>query len=188
MFYRGLKHLAVVGAVLSAYSNLAFAEVKMEQVPSLVELSGKEGGRVDGKAWSSAELKGKFHLVVYTPPTSEKKDLNNEATERVKKENFAAEHFASVAIINMAAAKYIPNFLIDRSLKRKQQDYPRTVYVRDLERKIVKEWGLSDNENIFLLFNPEGKLIFKRDGKLSAADTDQLIALIKNVRRVEIAS
>jgi len=162
-----------VGVLLSSF---ALAEMEMGQVPPKIELKGEYGGRVNETPWSSEEMKGKVHTLFYVDP--DEKDLNNDASEALKKEKFPAEHYQSVAIINMAAT-WLPNFAIASDLEKKQQQYPTTIYVRDLKKVLVKTWGIADDSSDVLAFDKQGKLIFRKDGKLNGADIQKLLKVIK---------
>jgi uncharacterized protein len=163
--------------VVSLVPAAAWAGAEMGQVPSKVELKDNLGGRLDGKSWSSDELKGKIHVLFYVDP--DEKDTNNETSEALDKEKFPAEKFQSVAIINMAAT-FMPNFLISSSLKEKQEKYPRTLYLRDYKKVIVQEWKLADDSSDVVAFDRSGKVIFRKDGKLTPEEINKLVKAIKD--------
>jgi len=163
--------------VVSLVPAAAWAGAEMGQVPPKVELKDNLGGRLDGKPWSSDELKGKVHVLFYADP--DEKDTNEEASEALKKEKFPAEKYQSVAIINMAAT-FMPNFLISSSLKEKQEKYPTTLYVRDYKKVLVQQWKLADDSNDVLAFDKSGKVIFRKDGKLTPEEIQTLIKAIKD--------
>jgi YtfJ family uncharacterized protein len=154
----------------------AWAGAELGQVPPKVELTDPLGGRLDGKPWSSEELKGKVHVLFYVDP--DEKDTNNETSEALDKEKFPSEKFQSVAIINMAAT-WMPNFAISSSLKEKQEKYPRTLYVRDYKKVLVQEWKLTDDSSDILAFDKSGKVIFRKDGKLTPEEIQTLLKVIK---------
>jgi hypothetical protein len=163
--------------VVSLVPSEAWAGAEMGQVPPTVELKDNLGGRLDGKPWSSEELKGKIHLLFYVDP--DEKDTNNDASEAIDKEKFPAEKFQSVAIINMAAT-IMPNFLISSSLKEKQEKYPRTLYLRDYKKVIAQEWKLADDSSDIVAFDKSGKVIFRKDGKLTPEEIQKLLKVIKD--------
>lgn len=172
-----MKHLLILFVLLfSIQISSAWAEVVIGKVPPGVELKGEVGGRLDGAPWSSGEMKGKVHVLFYVDP--DEKDLNNDASEALDKEKFSAEKFASVAVINMAAT-WLPNFMISSSLEEKQKRYPRTLYVRDLKKALVRSWKIADDTSDVLAFDKEGRLIFRKDGKLSAEEIRMLLNVIK---------
>ena len=145
--------------------------------PPIVELKGKDGGTVNGEPFSTKIIKNKVFLVIYADP--DKKDLNEDFTERIKKQNFDKTKFGSIAIINMKAT-WIPNFVLNGILKEKQKKYPNTIYVKDYNKIFVKKWNLKDDDFNVLLFDKDGKLLFYKAGKLTNKDTEKVIKLIKN--------
>ena len=96
----------------------------------------------------------------------------------MRKEQFPDTQFQSVAVINMAAT-WLPNFAISSSISKKQKQYPRTIYVRDYQKLLVKEWNMGDDNSDVLAFDREGRLVFRKDGKLTAEEITTLIQLIK---------
>jgi len=171
-----LRMVLAVLFVVSLVPAAAWAGAELRQVPPVVELKDNLGGRLDGKPWSSDELKDKIHVLFYVDP--DEKDTNNDTSEALDKQKFPAEKFQSVAIINMAAT-FMPNFLISSSLKEKQEKYPRTIYLRDYKKLLVKEWKLGDDSSDILAFDKQGKVIFRKDGKLSQEEIQQLLKVIK---------
>lgn len=155
----------------------ALANLELGKTPNVVTLQEKLGGRLDGTPFSTEEFKNKVTVLFYVDP--DEKDLNNEASEALKAENFSLDKYQSYAIINMAAT-WLPNFAISSSLKEKQKIYTTTIYVRDYKKVLVNEWGLSDNNSDVLAFDKSGNLIFRKDGKLEQQDIQALIKAIKD--------
>ena len=174
-----MKHLVkgVVFVVAAFVINQAAQAIEMGTFPPKVELTEKLGGRLDGKPWSCEELRGKVHVLFYVDP--DEKDTNNDASETLDKENFPADKFQSVAIINMAAT-WLPNFVISSSLKDKQKRYPRTIYVWDYKKVLVNVWTIADDSSNVLAFDKQGKLIFRKDGKLTPEEIQTLIRAIRD--------
>jgi len=154
----------------------AWAGIEMGQVPKEVVLKGDLGGRLDGSPWSSKELQGKVHVLFYVDP--DERDLNNDTSEALKKEKFPREKYQSFGITNMDAT-WLPNFVISSALEEKQKRYPTAIMIRDYDKVLVKEWGISDDNSDILAFDKEGRLIFRKDGKLNAEDIQKLIQTIR---------
>ncbi|MCU0580142.1 MAG: YtfJ family protein [Desulfobacterota bacterium] len=151
--------------------------VELGEVSPKVDLKDKLGGRLDGKPWSSDELQGKVNVIFYVDP--DEKDTNNQASDALNKENFPTDKFQSYGIINMAAS-WMPNVLISSALKEKQEKYPRTIYVRDYKKVLVQAWKIADDSSNVLAFDKKGKLIFRKDGKLSQEDIQKLIKAVRD--------
>jgi len=82
-------------------------------------------------------------------------------------------------MINLAAS-WKPKFVIDQVLKKKQKQYPRTIYVRDVNKLLVSAWGLRDQDYHVVAFDPEGKVLFSKGGSLSADEVDTLLETIRS--------
>ena len=151
--------------------------VEMGQIPPKVELKEKLGGRLDGKPWSSEELRGKVYVLFYVDP--DERDTNNDASEALLREKFSSDKFQSVGIMNMAAT-WLPNFIISSGLKDKQKRYPTTIYVRDYKKVLVNAWKIADDSSNVLAFDKQGRLIFRKDGKLTVEEIQKLIKAIRD--------
>jgi uncharacterized protein len=173
---RRIIYVVLVAAAVFLFNQAAQA-LEIGEVPPKAELKEKMGGRLDGKPWSSEELQGKINIVFYVDP--DEKDTNNPASEALDKEKFPQDKVQSYAIINMAAT-WAPNFAINSALKEKQDRYPRTIYVRDMKKMLVHAWKIADDSSDVLVFDKKGKLIFRKDGKLSAEEIQKMIKTIKD--------
>ena len=173
-----LKWLIPVLAVfLMNQAAQAFETFEIGEIPPRIELKEKLGGRLDGTPWSSDELQGKVYVLFYVDP--DEKDTNNDASEALDREKFPEDKFQSVGIVNMAAT-WLPNFAISSALKEKQKRYPRTIYVRDYKRVLVNAWKIADDSSDVLAFDKQGKLIFRKDGKLTREEIQVLIKAIRS--------
>ena len=163
-------------ALLCSTLALSFA-LEVGQLPSPLTLEGDNGGILSGEAFSSEILKDKVHVLFYVDP--DEKDLNEHVSSALKEQAFDRSKYASVAIINMAAT-WLPNFAIASSLEAKQEKYPHTLYVKDLNSVLVKEWDLKDDSSNIVLFAKDGNVLFVKKGKLNNEETLELISLIQD--------
>jgi uncharacterized protein len=174
-----MKHLVKILILMSAVFLIHQVALALEigEVPPRVELKEKLGGRLDGKPWSSEELQGKVFVIFYVDP--DEKDTNNAASEALDKEKFPTDKFQSYGMINMAAT-WLPNFAISSALEEKQKKYPKTIYVRDYKKVLVQAWKIADDSSNVLAFDKKGKLIFRKDGKLTNEEIQKLIKAIRD--------
>lgn len=167
-----MKKTILALVLLSSVS--VFAEnTKLDQVT----ITGKDGGRLDGRSWSSEELINKVHVVFYVDP--DEKDMNEHVGQALKNEHFPRETYQSWAIINMAAT-WLPNFALESALKKKQETYPDTFYVKDFTKTLVKKWGLQDDSSNILVFNKQGELVYQVKGKASEEQLNEVLRQVKN--------
>jgi len=154
------------------------AELPIGEIPPKIVLEGDLGGRLDGTAWNSEELiSGKVMVLFYVDP--DEADLNNHVSDALKAENFPLDKYGSLGVANMGAT-WLPNFAINIKLKSKQAKHKATIYVKDLEKTIVKSWGLSDDDSDIILFGKDGKVLYSYDGKFSDAQVKELIQAVKD--------
>jgi predicted transcriptional regulator len=52
--------------------------------------------------------------------------------------------------------------------------------VRDYKKVLVNVWKIADDSSNVLAFGKDGKLIFRKDGKLSAEEIQTLVKVIRN--------
>jgi len=150
--------------------------IEVGKVPPSVIIDGKNGGEVKGSAWNSSMLKGKIYILFYVDP--DKKDLNEGLSQTLKAKNYPRDKVDSVAMVNLKAT-WLPNIVLEALLKSKQKEFPDTLFVKDKQKVLVKKWNLEDDNSDILIFNKEGKLIYKKFGKVSLKETATVIALIE---------
>ena len=170
-----IKKILIANIVI--FSSLSYGRLPIGKAPTPLTLSDHRGGRLDGNPWNSSELKGKVHVLVYADP--DEADLNKKATEALKAKSYPSEKFASVAVINMAAT-WKPNFAIEMVLKKKQEKFKRTLYLKDYKKALVKEWSLKDDSNNIVVFDKDGVVVFSIDGKLTDAQITQMLKAIED--------
>lgn len=166
--------LTVLLAVSS--TGTAFGNPKIGQKPPAVTIGGDDGGYLDGQTWSSESITGKAFSFFYVDPDA--KDVNGDMEQALKAEAFSKEGYATIAVINMDAT-WLPNVAIAASLKSKQEEFPEVTYVKDLKKILVKAWHMKDDDYVVLVFSPDGKVVFSRNGQLNKADITEMIAAIK---------
>lgn len=173
-----MKWISILCGLLGFAASFVWAGVNLNEIPEKLVLAEDLGSRIDGKPWSSEELRGKVSVLFYVDPDF--KDLNNDASEALKNKGYPREKFQSFAVINMAAT-WLPNFAISSALKDKQKRYPTTIYIRDYKKVLVQKWGLADDNSVVLAFDKEGRLLFRKDGKLTPEETETLLATVERI-------
>jgi len=161
--------------VLLFIASLCFA-LEVGIYPETVVLEGDKGAKVTGEPFTTESLKEKVHVLFYVDP--DEKEMNEHVVSALKAEKFERSSYASVAVINMDAT-WLPNFAIASMLAKKQEEFPHTIYVKDLQKVLLKAWELEDDSSNVLLFDRSGKSLFAKKGKLSEEEVQTLIALIK---------
>jgi len=163
--------------LLSSLLTLNLSALTLGKVPKAVTISDENGGLVkDSSAWHSSSIKDKVFVMFYVDP--DEKDLNNDFSAALKAKQYDRKNYGSLAIINLAAT-WKPNFVIESILKSKQKEFPDTIYVKDKNSVLVKEWTIADDNSDILIFSKDGKVIFHKDGKMEESDIKTALKLIE---------
>ena len=142
-----------------------------------ISIANENGGYVnDGAQWSSDSIIGKVYVMFYVDP--DEKDTNTHYTKRLKEQAYDKSKYGSIAIINLAAT-WKPNFIIEKILQSKQEEFPDTIYVKDKSSTLVNEWEVADNASNILIFSKTGKLLFYKSGKMLEEDIIQSFNIIE---------
>lgn len=168
--------MRMVSLLILLAGVLTAGDLVIGEAPPAVRLEGAGGGLIGGGAWSADDLPGRVRVLFYVDP--DEKDLNEATAEAIRREAFPAEHFGSVAVINLAASR-VPNVILNRIIAGKQKKFPRTQYVKDNAKALVRAWGLSDDGYDVVLFDADGRVQAHHRGRLSEADTAALVTMIR---------
>ena len=156
--------------------TMLLAELPIGEIPPKVVLKGDLGGRIDGTQWSSEELVSEKVIVLFYVDPDES-ELNNHVSDALKAENYPKEKYGSIGMANMDAT-WLPNFSINMKLKSKQEKHKETVYVKDLDKTLVKKWGLSDDNSDIIVFGKDGRVLYSVDGKFTDAQVKEIVKVV----------
>lgn len=166
-------HTALISLLLGA--NLM--GITIGEVPKSVSIENDNGGLVkDDSKWDSSTIKEKVLVLFYVDP--DEKDTNDEFTEAIQAKNYDKSRFGSIGVINLAAT-WLPNVALNSALDKKQKKYPDTVYVKDKNKVLVKEWAMADDASNILIFSKDGKLRFAKSGKMNKEEIQNAIKIIE---------
>ena len=170
-----MRTLAIMIFIM-IFPAMVLAELPIGEIPPKVVLKGDLGGRIDGRQWSSEELVSEKVIVLFYVDPDES-ELNNHVSDALKAENYPKEKYGSIGMANMAAT-WLPNFAINMKLKSKQEKHKETVYVKDLDKTLVKKWELSDDNSDVIVFGRDGRVLYSVDGKFSDAQVKEIVKVV----------
>ena len=168
--------IIAIKIILILVPTMLLAELPIGEIPSKIVLKGDLGGRIDGTQWSSEELVSEKVIVLFYVDPDES-ELNNHVSDALKAENYPKEKYGSIGMANMAAT-WLPNFAINMKLKSKQEKHKETVYVKDLDKTLVKKWGLSDDNSVVVVFGKDGRVLYSVDGKFTDAQVKEIVKVV----------
>ena len=168
--------ILAIKIILILVPTMLLAELPIGEIPAKIVLKGDLGGRIDGTQWSSEELVSEKVIVLFYVDPDES-ELNNHVSDALKAENYPKEKYGSIGMANMAAT-WLPNFAINMKLKSKQEKHKETVYVKDLDKTLVKKWGLSDDNSDVIVFGKDGRVLYSVDGKFTDAQVKEIVKVV----------
>ena len=164
---------------MTLFLSVELNALKIGETPPHIVLKDHLGGTVSGEIWDSSTLRNKVYIVMYIDPDQKEYNVHVENALNRYFKDYPLDSRGSVAIINMKAT-WSPNVILEPILTYKQKKFPHTVFVKDLQKTLVKKWGLQDDGYHILVFSKKGKLLYSNYKKLSQDDVNDLILLIDN--------
>ena len=163
--------------LLSIIMTLNLSALSVGEVPKNVVITGDNGGLISGETWNSSTIKDKVYVLFYVDP--DEKGVNEHYSKALQAKKYREKGaFGSMAIINLAAT-WKPNFVIEKILASKQEEFPQTIYVKDKASVLVKEWEVVDDASNILIFDKSGKLLFYKSGKMQEDDMKKSFEIIE---------
>ena len=163
--------------ILLTTLTLSLLAISINEIPKNATIEEKNGGLAkDGSPWNSSTIKDKVYVMFYIDP--DERNTNEEFSNKLKEKKYDKEVCGSIAIVNLAAT-WKPNIIIEKLLKSKQKEFPNTIYVKDKNSVLVKEWGLDDDASNILIFSKDSKLLFYKSGKMNNDDMQKAFNLIE---------
>jgi predicted transcriptional regulator len=170
-----MKNL-VVGVLLALLWNTSAIAVELRTGDRADDFSLKDSL---GKEYTlnSPELKGRVLYFNYADPSS--KDMNKHVDDALKSDPGLdrKRSYAGLGIANMKAS-LLPDFAIERVIKRKQKETGATILL-DNNYIILNSWGLKNNVSNVVVLDKERICRYIYKGKLPAAEVEKLINTIK---------
>jgi uncharacterized protein len=172
------KYIQLLAISALIFSGAPSKALTINKIAPDVTISGDNGGYIaDGSTFKVTDLKGKLNVIWYVDP--DERDLNKIATEALRSAKFPPETVGSVAIINFDAT-IIPNFILGGIIEDSQEKNKETIYIKDLEKVLVKKWKLKDDSSNVIVLSKDLKVLYWFGGQLGNNDIKTMLETIKN--------
>ena len=136
-----------------------------------VALAGEQGGRLDGRPWSSEEVKGRLALVICAAP--EKWHALEQLRDRMGGSGIRAD------LLYTAVVFRCPNPLLQRLTvsigRRKTRGWTNTDLILDKTGVVNASWQTGQTAVTAILVAPDGNVLHLLNGGLPPEDMDQLV-------------
>ncbi|HGO5853785.1 TPA: YtfJ family protein [Mannheimia haemolytica] len=183
-----MKNVAKLAVVFGLFfANMSFAHnVKLNQsLPAVsVAKDGElviQGGKIAYKGWSSSSVAGKVRVVMHFAARSAVKKKNAALIDALKSTNFDPAKYQTLTIVNGDDAMVGTGLFVKSSVEDGKLENPRSQVVLDQQGNVRKAWGLKEQESFIAVLDKSGKVHFTSEGKLSAAQIQDVLGLVKQL-------
>jgi len=140
----------------------------------------KKGDDFSFQPWSSASLPGKVVVVQYLAARLTASKMNEPFTDALRAANFSDEKYLSTTIINSDDAMWGTSGMVDGELKSSSKKYPHASLINDAKGSGLKAWELKKEGSAIAVLDKTGKVIFFKEGALTADEIKSTLALIQS--------
>ncbi|MEZ2601215.1 YtfJ family protein [Kluyvera intermedia] len=130
------------------------------------------------KNWNSAMLPGKVRVVQHIAGRSSAKEKNAGLIEAIKSAKLPHDRYQTTTIVNTDDAIPGSAMFVRSSLESNKKLYPWSQFVVDSDGVVRKAWQLDEESSAIVVLDKDGKIQWAKDGALTTAEVQQVIALL----------
>ncbi len=121
-------------------------------------------------------------LIFYVDPDKHRQN-HDFIVEMEENKKAAGPNIEGFGIINLKDTVF-PNGIV-RALARNRTAKNKATIITDTDRKVAKEWGLGDCNNVFIIMivTKEGELVYCKKGEFSKEDQAEFYEIVDKYRR-----
>lgn len=175
----------VLGSMVLSGSALAHNLKPEQSVPAVkvaeygeIVLAGKE---TKFQPWASSALAGKVRVVHHLAGRTAAKEKNQAMIDAIKAAHFNPATYQTTTIINADDAIVGTGMFVKSSAEKGKVENPHSQVVLDDKSAVKNAWGLNAKDSAIIVLDKTGKVKFVKEGKLSDADIQSVIGLVKTL-------
>lgn len=138
-----------------------------------------QGDDIRFAPWDSSQLSGRVHVLQYLAGRMAASKLNEPLTDRLDAEDFPTDQHRVTTIINLDDALWGTGGFVMGELKSNKRRYPEAGIIADGSGLGLRTWQLEANSSAIAVLDADGMVRFYRQGALSSAEIEQVVALIR---------
>ncbi|WP_288061698.1 YtfJ family protein [Rodentibacter caecimuris] len=183
------KQILIFVLGLLMLSRFAFAHnLQLEQpLPAVkvaeygeILLVGKE---TKFQTWASSSLAGKVQVIHHLAGRTAAKEKNQSMIDAIKAARFSSSDYQTTTIINADDAIVGTGMFVKSSAEKGKIENPHSQVVLDDKSTVKNAWHLNAKDSAIIVLDKKGKVKFVKEGKLSNADIQTVIALITELMK-----
>ncbi|MBS0968340.1 YtfJ family protein [Chimaeribacter arupi] len=131
--------------------------------------------------WNSARLTGKVRVMLHIAGRLSAKDKNAALTEAISRAGLPPDRYQTTTIINTDDAITGSALFVRRSIEASKKAFPWSQFIIDSRGAAKRAWQLEDGGSAVVVLDPAGTVQFVRDGALTPAEVQQVMALLRHL-------
>lgn len=151
-----------------------------------VNLAIKDGGElflvnneVEYRDWNSKKLTGKTRVIYHLAARMGIDKVNSKTMSAMESLTLSQDKFSTVSIINADDVAFGASSFAKREVEKNRKKHPGAEFVLDMESTIQKAWNLKRKSSTLLIIDPDNKVLFFKDGKLSENEHQTFLEILK---------
>ncbi len=132
------------------------------------------------KKWNSKSLKGKVRTVYHLAARMGIDDINKAYVDALEANDFPSSSYQTVTILNLGDALWGTGGFARSEFSKNKKKYPDSGFVLDDENTVRDKWGLKEEGSAIILIDKDGNVLAHKDGKLTPAEVNQFMQMIKD--------
>jgi len=133
------------------------------------------------RPWNSAQLNGKIRVLLHMAGRISAKDENAALIEMLSKADLPRDRYQTTTIVNTDDAIPGSAIFVRASLKSAKEASPWAQFIIDGQGSVKKAWQLKAGGSAVVVLDSQGKVRFAHEGALTAAENQQVMALLKTL-------
>ncbi|PSW15165.1 YtfJ family protein [Photobacterium sanctipauli] len=138
-----------------------------------------ENDEVVYQAWNSEQLKGKVRIIQAIAGRSAAKAMNADLMTAITDAGFPADKYQTTTIINQGDAMWGTGGFVKSSAEDSKREFSWSSMVLDATGSVHADWELTAENSAIIVLDKETNVLFVKEGKLSAAEIQQALDLVK---------
>jgi YtfJ family uncharacterized protein len=176
--------LAFTLVSFSTVSFSALAEVsvgkKAPAVTTPAEELVLENNEVIYRDWAPTELTGKLRVVYHLNAEMGVDAINKPFVDSLEALNLGVDVFSMLTVLNVADSSYFVKSIAQGNFESKREEYVESEFVWDEDAGLRHAWGLADEGSSITIVSKDGQVLAHKDGKLTAEEVQQFVAVIQD--------
>lgn len=176
----------LISACLGAPAAMAASIEVGKSVPEVkvasegeINLDDKHEKVTNYSEWDSAQLAGRVRTIQAIAGRTSAKAINQPFIDEVAASKFDRSKYQTTTIINLNDKIPATGFVVKHKAENSKKEFWWSSVVVDEKGSVASNWGLKPENSAIVVLDKQGKVIFFKEGELTADERAQALNLIK---------